>query len=326
MKIRRFEDADQSIVIQLWRDCGLLSNPLNDPADDIVFCLQSGHGEVLIGTDDNGGIVASVMVGHDGHRGWIYYLASKTDQQGRGHGRRMMIAAENWLRERGVPKVELIIRDTNTRVIGFYQRLGYNVEPREIMSKRLDGIAIDLAQQKDSAPVVITYLAMDAKPSLPHIEPKYKNYVLLRANQPTVSFYRYLYDAVGREWFWTDRKKYNDADLKEILTHPANDLFVVYVDGSPAGFFELNRRDMPTIDLAYFGILPEFIGGRLGPWLLAQALDEIWRHEPDRATVNTCTLDHPSALPMYQRLGFQPYDRQEVPTPWQRQVPALDDF
>ena len=326
MKIRTFEDADLAAIVQLWRDCDLLINPLNDPAKDFAFCCESGHGEVLVGTDEAGGVIATVMVGHDGHRGWIYYLASKPDQQGSGHGRQMTIAAEDWLRDKGVPKVELLVRDTNTRVIGFYQRCGYNTEPREIMSRRLDGVALDLAQQNDNEPVVVTYLAMDAKPSLPLIEPKYKNYALLRASKPTVSFYRYLYDAVGREWFWTDRKQYSDAGLKDILDDPANDLFVAYVDGNPAGFFELNRREMPIIDLAYFGILPDFIGGRLGPWLLVQALDEIWRHDPERATVNTCTLDHPSALPMYQRLGFLPYDRQEVAAPWQRQVPAMDDF
>jgi ribosomal protein S18 acetylase RimI-like enzyme len=326
MKIRIFEDGDLAATIQLWRDCELLINPLNDPAKDIAFCRDSGHGEILLGIDDGGELVASVMVGHDGHRGWIYYLATHPNQQGNGRGRKMTAAAEAWLQKRNVPKVELLVRDTNTRVIGFYQRCGYNVEPREIMSRRLDGVALPLAQQDDDAPVVITYLAMDERPSLPQIEPKYKHYALLRANQPTVSFYRYLYDAVGREWFWTDRKRYTDAELKEILEHPANDLFVVYVEGSPAGFFELNRREMPTIDLAYFGILPDFIGGRLGPWLLGQALDEIWRHDPERATVNTCTLDHPSALPMYQRYGFQAYGREDVPAPWHRQVPAMDDF
>ncbi len=326
MKIRTYEDADLGAVVQLWRDCDLLVNPLNDPKKDINFCRESGHGDVLVGLDDNDTVVASVMMGHDGHRGWIYYLASRPDIQGQGHGRLMTAAAEKWLKDRSVPKVELLVRDTNSRVIGFYQRCGYNIEPRAVMSRRLDGVPLELAQQKDNDPVVITYLSMDRRPSLPQIEPKYKHYALIRANQPTVSFYRYLYDTVGKQWFWTDRKGLSDDELKAVLDDVAVDLFVVYVEGSPAGFFELDRREMPTIDLAYFGILPDFIGGRLGPWLLSQALEEIWRHEPTLVTVNTCTLDHPSALPLYQRFGYQPYDRKEVATPWQRQVPALDDF
>ncbi len=325
MEIRAYEPRDQAALIALWRDCGLLVNPLNDPAKDIDFCRQSGHGDILVGAEDRD-IVASVMVGHDGHRGWIYYLASRPDRQRDGLGRQMTAAAERWLRKAGVAKVELLVRDSNTDVIGFYQRCGYNVEPRVIMSRRLDGIALSLAQQKDDEPVVVTYLAMEKRPALAQIEPKFKHYSLLKAGKPTVSFYRYLYDAVGRNWLWTDRKGLTDDELAAIIEDPAVDIFVVYVAGNPAGYFELDRRAMPTIDLAYFGIISDFIGGRLGPWLLNQAIEEAWRHEPARFTVNTCTLDHPSALPMYQRHGFVPYDRREVPAPWQRGDPALDDF
>ncbi len=326
MKIRAYAGDDRDDLIELWRACDLLVNPLNDPARDIAFCLESGHGQILVGENDRGELIASVMVGHDGHRGWIYYLASRPGEQGRGHGRQMTQAAEKHLQALGVPKVELMVRDTNDRVIGFYQRCGYNVEARVIMSRRLDGIALDLAQQSDADPVVITFLAMNKRPKLSRIEPKFKHHALLRAARPTVSFYRYLYDAVGREWFWTDRKQLTDKELAAVLDDPRVDLFVVYVDGSPAGFFELDRRSMPSIDLAYFGIIPGFIGGRLGPWLLNQAIEEAWRHQPERLTVNTCTLDHPSALGMYQRHGFVAYDRKEVPTPWQRGQPAMDDF
>lgn len=323
MKIRSYEERDQQSVIDLWRDCDLLANPLNDPVKDINFCRESGHGDVLVGEVD-GELVATAMVGHDGHRGWIYYVAAKPDRQGTGIGREITAAAEDWLESRGVAKVELMVRDTNTRVIGFYQRCGYTVEPRAVLSKRLDGIALELAQQGHDEAVVITYLAMNHKPVLARIEPNIKRHALLKCHRPSVSFYRYLYDAVGRMWYWTDRKRLSDAELKAVLGDPQIDVYVLYADGTPAGFFELDRRQMPDIDLAYFGIMPEFIGCGLGPYMMTQALEEAWSHEPLRVTINTCTLDHPKALPMYQRFGFVPYDRREVPAPWQRGDNVID--
>lgn len=323
MRIRGYQDRDQDAVVALWRARELLINPLNDPVKDINFCRDSGHGEVLVGEQD-GELVATAMVGHDGHRGWIYYVAVGLEQQGAGFGRAITLAAEQWLRDRGVAKVELLVRDTNTRVIGFYQRCGYAVEPRAVLSKRLDGIALDLAQQRDDEPVVITYLAMRKKPTLPRIEPKIKSHLLLKSHEPTVSFYRYIYDAVGRPWYWTDRKRLSDAELEAIIRHDMVDIFVLYANGAPAGFFELNRREMPDIDLAYFGVTPEFVGAGLGAYMLVQALEEAWAHEPLVVTVNTCTLDHPKALSLYQRFGFVPYDRKEVPTPWQRGDNVVD--
>jgi len=319
MRVRPFDPADEAAVVSLWRAAGLLVNPLNDPHRDIRFCRESGHGEVLVGEED-GTVVATVMVGHDGHRGWVYYLATAPERQQRGLGRRMMAAAESWLAERGVPKVELIVRETNTRVIGFYQRLGYVFEPRALLAKRLDGVPVPTGGTTTDEPVVITYLEMSRRPELPQIVPAAKPIALLRCGEPTVSFYRYLYDAVGRQWVWTDRKTLSDAALAAIIRDPSVEIFVLLVDGVPAGFYELDRRPAPDIDLAYFGILPEFIGRRLGPYLLGQAIDEAWRHQPARLTVNTCTFDHPKALPMYQRFGFRAYKRTQVPAPWQRGI------
>ena len=324
MKIRPYRDEDEESVVRIWAAAGLLVNPLNDPHEDIRFCRESGHGEILVGEIDDK-IVATVMVGHDGHRGWVYYLATDPDSLDRGFGRQTMAAAETWLSERGVPKVELIVRDSNTRVIGFYQRLGYVVEPRAILAKRLDGIPVPTGGARSNDEVVITYLEMREKPTLAHVVPGAQQMALLRCHEPTAAFYRYLYDAVGRIWFWTDRKQLDDTALEAIIQDASVDVFVLYIGGVPAGYFELDRRQMPEIDLAYFGIVPEFIGQRLGPYLLTQAIEEAWRHEPDRLTVNTCTLDHPKALPMYQRFGFHPYDRSRVSAPWQRGNDAAYD-
>jgi ribosomal protein S18 acetylase RimI-like enzyme len=315
MLVRPFEAADAAATIELWRASGLLVNPLNDPARDIAFCLETGHGEILVG-EAEGAVVAAAMLGHDGHRGWIYYLATAPDRRGLGLGRRIMAAAEGRLRELGVPKVELIVRGSNTRVIGFYQRLGYTVEPNALLAKRLDGVPVMHGGNRSDDPVAITYLEMTERPALPQIVPAAKPLALLRADRPTVSFYRYLYDAVGRPWIWTDRKQLSDAELEAILQDPSVDVFVLNVAGVPAGYFELDRRAATEIDLAYFGVMPEFFGLKLGPYLLVQALDEAWRHGPSRVTVNTCTLDHPKALGMYQRFGFRPYRRVEAPAPW----------
>lgn len=315
LHIRTYRDEDQGAVIALWHEAGLLVNPLNDPVADIRFCRESGHGDILV-HDVDGEIDAVAMVGHEGHRGWVYYVATAPDKRGQGLGRLIMHAAERWLRDKGAPKVQLIVRSTNTQVIGFYQRLGYVVEPRELMSKRLDGNPVPMGGGSSDEPVVITYLEMTAHPALPHIEPHARMLALLRLNEPTVSFYRYLYDAVGRPWFWTDRKALSDDALGHIIGDERIEIYVLYVNGAPAGYFELDRRDPPDVNLAYFGIMPEYIGQRFGPYMLREAIDMAWGYEPRRLTVNTCTLDHPKALRLYQRFGFVPYDRAEATPPW----------
>jgi len=136
---------------------------------------------------------------------------------------------------------------------------------------------------------------------------------LLRAENPPVAFYRYLYDNVGEPWFWIDRRKLDDEALAAILADPLVELYVLYVGGVPAGYVELDRRPEPDINLAYFGLMPELTGRGLGPWLLNWAVDAAWQHRPRRLTVDTCTLDHPKALAVYQRAGFVPY-RQERKT------------
>lgn len=315
--LREARAADREAIVGLWRAAGLLVNPLNDPQADFTRCRESGHGRVLL-AEQAGEVVASVMVGHDGHRAWIWYLATHPDKRKRGLGRLLVRAAEDWARAQGLPKLQLLVRDTNTAAIGFYQRLGYLHEPREVLSRRLDGWPVILGGQQDNAPVVITYLEMTERPSIRRIDPPSMKLALLRANPPTIAFYRYLYDAVGRPWYWTDRKKLDDLALAAIVQDPKVDLYVLYGDGVPAGYAELDRRRETVVDLAYFGIVPEFIGRGLGPFFLASALDIAWSYAPARLTVNTCTLDHPKALSMYQRYGFRPYARREVPPPWAR--------
>jgi GNAT superfamily N-acetyltransferase len=160
-------------------------------------------------------------------------------------------------------------------------------------------------------PTVVTFLEMLHRPAaLPPPQPKNK-VALLKAETPSVHFYRYLYDEVGRTYKWVDRKKMSDAAVAEILSDPKVELFVLYVDGCPAGMAELDFRLEGLCQLAYFGLVPEYIGRRLGYFFLYHSTLIAWSRPITKYIVNTCTLDHPRALPLYQRVGFVPYAREE---------------
>ena len=137
LAIASIVDADVAAVIALWQACGL-TRPWNDPAADIALARQGSNATLLIGRD-GGAIVATVLVGHDGHRGWVYYLAVDPDRRHNGYGRVMMDAAESWLRERDIEKLQLLVRADNTSVKNFYQSLGYSMQERVIYAKWLDG-------------------------------------------------------------------------------------------------------------------------------------------------------------------------------------------
>jgi len=154
---------------------------------------------------------------------------------------------------------------------------------------------------------LITSLEMLAPPASPPPPAPRDGLSIQRAVRPTVSFYRYLYDTVGEDWLWYERRRLDDAALAAIVQHPAVEVFVLYAEGVPAGYAELDGRALGArgeVELAYFGLLPEFIGHRLGPWLLDWAVRRAWSLGPRRVWVHTCTLDHPGALAMYERAGF----------------------
>jgi ribosomal protein S18 acetylase RimI-like enzyme len=116
-------DADIPEVIDLWTRAGV-TRPWNDPVKDIAFAQAAPHAVILVGRNDKA-IIATAMVGEDGHRGWVYYVAADPDRQGKGLGRAMMAAAENWLKLRGVWKLQLMVRGDNLEAKGFYQALGF---------------------------------------------------------------------------------------------------------------------------------------------------------------------------------------------------------
>jgi ribosomal protein S18 acetylase RimI-like enzyme len=129
-------DADVEAVVDLWRRCGL-TRPWNDPFDDIAQARRTADSTVLVVREGHR-LVATVMVGFDGHRGWIYYLAVDPDAQGGGRGRAMMAAAEAWLKARGAPKLQLMVREDNVQALGFYDRLGLERQAVVTLGKRLD--------------------------------------------------------------------------------------------------------------------------------------------------------------------------------------------
>jgi ribosomal protein S18 acetylase RimI-like enzyme len=134
--IREAVLQDEAGVTDLWRACGLIAS-YNDPGIDFRFAISNVGSAVLVAVDAAECIVGSAMVGHDGHRGWLYYVASAPEWRGQGIGRAVIDAAEQWLGQQGVAKVQLMIRETNSAVMHFYERLGYEDMPRVLMSKWL---------------------------------------------------------------------------------------------------------------------------------------------------------------------------------------------
>jgi len=130
--------------------------------------------------------------------------------------------------------------------------------------------------------------------------------------EPSVAFYRFLYDTVGEAWLWGARRRWSDASIAETVQHPRNELWLLVADGEPAGFAELDRRVAGEVELSYFGLMPSFIGHGLGPWLLRFALHKAWSAGPRRVWVHTCDLDHPAALALYRRQGFVPFRTHDV--------------
>jgi ribosomal protein S18 acetylase RimI-like enzyme len=130
-------DSDIAEVIALWRRCGS-TRPWNDPARDIALARKGANATVLLGRR-GGALVASVLVGHDGHRGWVYYVTVDPDDRFKGYGRMIMSAAEDWLRERGIEKLQLMVRRDNAKVHAFYESIGYYDQDRVVYAKWLDG-------------------------------------------------------------------------------------------------------------------------------------------------------------------------------------------
>jgi prephenate dehydrogenase/GNAT superfamily N-acetyltransferase len=158
-------------------------------------------------------------------------------------------------------------------------------------------------------PATRTFLEMRSPAQVVPFEFPEVDAVVRRLDVVPGSLYRYLYREVGRPWYWIDRWDWSDARVAEHLASGGVEIWLLTVAGTPAGYFELHRT-AHEVEICYFGLLPEFIGQRLGPALLTVAVREAWASEPERVWLHTCSLDHPSAVRNYERVGFVPY-RQE---------------
>jgi GNAT superfamily N-acetyltransferase len=157
----------------------------------------------------------------------------------------------------------------------------------------------------------VTFLAMENRPVVTPPPPPLLKTALLKCENPAVHFYRYLYDAVGRPWYWIERRQWSDDELKAYLANEKVALYALYLGGVPGGMAELDFRKPNIGQLCYFGLTPEFIGRRIGPWFLHQVVELSWAEPISRLLVNTCTLDYKKALVTYQRAGFIPCGRSE---------------
>ncbi|HKQ03540.1 MAG TPA: GNAT family N-acetyltransferase [Blastocatellia bacterium] len=128
------------------------------------------------------------------------------------------------------------------------------------------------------------------------------------------SFYRYLYAEVGRLYHWTDRLPWTDAEINAHLARAEITLWIMVVEGAPAGYFELERHTDGSIEVAYFGLLQEFLGRGLGKHLLSEAVRRAWQQGATRVWLHTCTLDDPAALPNYLKRGFKPFKEEKYLT------------
>ncbi len=159
--------------------------------------------------------------------------------------------------------------------------------------------------------VTVYYLEMLA-PSRPFVRTPRDGLTVLHVQSPSVPYYRFLYDSVGKDYHWLSRSNLSDDELATVIQNRRNELHVLHVDGSPAGFAELDRRQTDEIELVQFGLMTDFIGQGLGKWFLQWTIDKAWSYEPKRFWLHTCTLDHPAALPTYKKAGFVQFKEQAI--------------
>lgn len=313
MLIRPYVPADFGALVALWDEAGILV-AYNDPAEELPRLLLQRNCQMLLG-EVAGDVIGSILVGHDGLRGWIYKLAIARSARGKGFGRELVRYAERWLLARGMPKCNLMVRAGNTDVVRFYERLGYVTAGHAVMGHWLAEGDVDMAPAE--LDVMLTYLEMTEAPVRPGPPLPKGNHALMRVENPSAAFYRYLYDTVGERSFWVDRRKMPDADLSAEITHPEVEIYVLYAGGQPAGFIELDRRPQPEIAIRYFGLMPGFGRRGLGRYLLHWAVERAWSYQPSRLVVETSSLDHPRVLGTYQRAGFIPFSQEQrrIPDP-----------
>lgn len=165
----------------------------------------------------------------------------------------------------------------------------------------------------ETVTVTRTHLEMTERPSGPPVPlPHGARVSVLVAADPPPDWFVYLYSSVGADWEWVDWLRASAADRAAFVGDPGTSVHTLMLEGWPGGFFMLDTRAAGVCDLAYFGLVPRAVGRGLGRWFLDTAVRTGWdRAGVARMTVNTCTMDHPAALGLYQRAGFRPVRRED---------------
>lgn len=153
---------------------------------------------------------------------------------------------------------------------------------------------------------VVTYLEMRRPPTRPTPSGPWR---LERRSEPDLDWYLALYREVGEAWLWYSRLAMPRAEASEILSSEGVEVFALTREGRDVGLAELDRRQPSAVEIAFFGVAASEIGSGAGRFMMAALLERAWSTAPDRVWLHTCTLDHPNALPFYQRQGFRAYKR-----------------
>jgi len=154
--------------------------------------------------------------------------------------------------------------------------------------------------------VETTYLEMFEDPELGL--PSTDQSIDIDKHFPTVDEYREMFAIVGKEWLWSSRLVISKEELRSIISDPKVEIYILKIDGTLAGFIELDRRFEDDIELAFLGLIPDFIGKGLGKYCLYWAIGKSWSYKPKRLWLHTCKLDHPNALELYKKSGFKVYN------------------
>lgn len=163
--------------------------------------------------------------------------------------------------------------------------------------------------------LITTFLEMT---SPEHFAPAYvlaNDIEIVRMEMPDLGFYKFLYQSVGEEWAWRDRLQMSSAELRQVLTSPRTQVYVMYVSGSPGGYVELYQHDDGAVEIAYFGLRRDYMGRGLGKHLLSYGVARAWEMKATRVWLHTCNLDGPHALANYQKRGFRIFNVVEEPMP-----------
>ena len=160
---------------------------------------------------------------------------------------------------------------------------------------------------------IVTHLAIEAPMRAPVSPPLWPDGVSF-AHEPDISLadYREIYDRVGRKWHWVNRRHLDDRQLAAIIYHPATEIYMLRRKGEALGFVEMNYKLFPQVEVVFVGLLEGEIGHGFGRMMVDHTLNIIKARAPRRIIIQTCTLDHPSALKLYQSVGFRPYNRKQV--------------